>query len=147
MKPCSKCKLVKALSEFYVKDKSGRLHAQCKACYKKRRKTYYSEHYKRYGDAYRSRARLRHRVQKKALLEVMLKYLEGKSCAKCGITDIRTFEFDHLDPLKKKFSIARGISNKYSWSVILAEIEKCQILCANCHKIRTAQQFKWYKTF
>lgn len=75
----------------------------------------------------------------------MLEYLNDKGCVKCGITDVRVLEFDHVDPATKSFSIARGIASTLSWENILAEIAKCQLLCANCHKIKTAEQQNWYK--
>lgn len=76
----------------------------------------------------------------------MLDYLEGKSCVGCGIQDNRVLEFDHIEPSTKSFGIARGIADTRSWENILIEIEKCQILCANCHKIKTSEKQKWYKT-
>ena len=75
----------------------------------------------------------------------MLEYLSSRSCAHCGIADIRVLDFDHIDPATKSFSIARAIANVSSWQKILAEIQKCQILCANCHKIKTAAEQKWYR--
>ena len=76
----------------------------------------------------------------------MLNYLKGKSCVSCGEDDIRTFEFDHIDPSLKSFNIARGISDLSNWDQVLTEIKKCRILCANCHKKRTAIQQGWYKS-
>lgn len=32
----------------------------------------------------------------------------------------------------------------FSWDEILDEIKKCEVVCANCHRIRTAKQFNWY---
>ncbi|CAN5395781.1 hypothetical protein BH10PAT3_BH10PAT3_3910 [soil metagenome] len=75
----------------------------------------------------------------------MLDYLQDKSCVECGINDVRVLDFDHIDPTTKSFGIAKGIHNIISWPNILKEIEKCQILCANCHRIRTSEQNNWYK--
>lgn len=54
----------------------------------------------------------------------------GGKCAKCGTTDELTF--DHKDPTEKSFSVGKLLN--YRWSIILREIEKCQILCAPCHR-------------
>ena len=75
----------------------------------------------------------------------MLAYLSDKACAHCGITDPRVLEFDHVDPNIKSVSIARAIADVWSWDKILQEIKKCQILCANCHKIKTSAEQFWYK--
>lgn len=146
VKICSICKLAKSFESFYVRDGSrNRLHAQCKDCYKEKRKSFMEEHYKKYGDQYRSRARIRKMVQKRARQEKLVNYLEDKKCEFCGFSDIRALHFDHIDPSKKEFGIARAINDGYHWDRTLKEIEKCRILCANCHRIRTAQHEDWIK--
>ena len=129
-----------------MKDKkTGRLHAQCKDCYREHRKTYAVEHYMRYGDQYRARAKERRAKFKRALQINLITYMKSRSCVECGETDIRTLEFDHIDPKTKKFGIAYAVRNGMKWEDVLVEIEKCQILCANCHKKRAAMQYGWFK--
>lgn len=148
MKQCSKCRLDKVESEYFVKSKAtGKLHAQCKLCYKEHRRSYHILHYSRYGDAYRERARLRRARIKYGLRINMLKYLQSKACIICGEDDMRVLDFDHIEPLKKEFSISSGITKGYDWEKILAEISKCRILCSNCHRKHTAIQGKWYKNY
>ncbi|MBI2285570.1 HNH endonuclease [Candidatus Saccharibacteria bacterium] len=111
----------------------------------KRRRTW-KEHYHKYGSKYRERAVERNRKLKIKNRKLLLEYLKDKSCEVCGIDDPRVLEFDHINPVTKSFTIARGISSLLlSWEKILTEIEKCQILCANCHKIKTAQEQSWYR--
>jgi hypothetical protein len=70
--------------------------------------------------------------------EKMWDYLTTKSCHDCGIKDPRVLEFDHLPEYEKRFDIARAIAGSTrSWKLILEEIEKCDVICANCHRIRT----------
>lgn len=145
-KICTVCKIMKNKSDFYMRDRSkDRLHSQCKDCYKEKRLGFMAEHYRKYGDQYRTRARIRKTALKKDRQERMLNYLSGKSCKRCGIDDIRVLDFDHIDPISKEFSIARGINNGWSWDVIMLEVKKCRILCANCHRIVTAEQQNSYK--
>ena len=66
-------------------------------------------------------------------------------CKDCGEKRPETLHFDHIDPSTKSFSISNGIHDNAAWSKILAEIDKCEVRCANCHAIRTAKQFDWYK--
>jgi len=49
-------------------------------------------------------------------------------------------EFDHRDPNTKLASISQliGIVRSY-WEIIQQEINKCDIVCANCHRLRTAK--------
>lgn len=145
MRVCTKCGIAKEETDFYVKDKSGRRHAQCKACYKVHRTTYYKAHYAKYGDHYRERARKRHHELRQAFRKFMLDYMADKSCVICGETDMRVLEFDHIDPSQKSFGISQGIRYGFRLEQIMLELKKCRILCSNCHKRHTAQQFGWYK--
>lgn len=49
-------------------------------------------------------------------------------------------DFDHL-PEFKKLGSPTEIMHKYSWEKAMQEISKCEIVCANCHKIRTWQRY------
>ena len=146
MKICSKCSLPKPEAEYFVKDKkSGRLHAQCKACYREHRKTYYAEHYEKYKTLYRSRAKERRHTLKREFQDNIIAYLTGKCCSICNESDMRTLEFDHINPDTKLFSVSQAVKLGYRWKDIAIEIQKCRILCANCHKKHTASQQGWYK--
>lgn len=146
MKTCSKCFQKKLESDYFYKDKiANKLHAQCKSCYKEHRKTYQAAHYAAYKEKYLLRARTRRDIARNEYRKKMLEYLKDKQCTMCNEADIRTFEFDHVDPSKKKFNISQGVRLGYKWSEILEELSACRILCANCHKKHTAYQAAWYK--
>lgn len=49
-------------------------------------------------------------------------------------------EFDHRNPKEKKFCVSQGTHK--SWQQINEEIAKCDVVCANCHKIRTFNRKK-----
>ena len=146
MKICTKCLVEKDEDEYFVKDKrTGRLHTQCKSCYKEHRQTYHVEHYRKYGDQYRARAKARRTLVRRELQARLIEYMRDKSCIRCGEADIRVLEFDHIDPTTKRLSIARALTYGKPWEYISEEMQKCQILCANCHKKRTAAQYGWFK--
>lgn len=146
MKQCTKCSKLKPKTEFYVKDKkSGRLHAQCKTCYKEHRKSTYKEHYEKYRNEYLERGKIRRAKLRAEFRSNMLKFLDGKACIKCGENDIRVLELDHIDATQKDFSISHAVRIGKNWIQVQEEIKKCQILCANCHKIKTAEEYGWYK--
>lgn len=148
MKTCSKCKLSKTEADYFVKDrKTGRLHAQCKDCYRDHRKTYSKLHYEKYGDDYRARAKARRQRLKTEFRDGIVAYLSGNACVICGENDIRALEFDHIDPKNKLFNISQAVRLGYSWDDVSRELKKCRILCSNCHKKHTSTQFNWYKKF
>lgn len=60
-------------------------------------------------------------------------YLACRSCARCGEDDPRLLDFHHRDRTTKKFCI-RHCGGR-SLEVIFREIRKCDILCANCHRL------------
>lgn len=146
MRTCSICEIEKAEQDFFYRDKkAGKLHSQCKTCYSNQRQKTWKEYYYRHGSNYRERAVDRNRRLKASLREQLYSYLADKQCVSCGIKDPRVLEFDHIDPKTKSFAIARAVHDILSWDKILAEVSKCQVLCANCHKIKTAEQQGWYK--
>lgn len=75
--------------------------------------------------------RHKHRGLKRKLKLIELK---GGCCQKCGYNkNIASLTFHHIDPKLKLFSIqARNISN-YNFQKVLAEVDKCDLLCHNCH--------------
>ena len=56
---------------------------------------------------------------------------KGGKCERCGYSkSIAAMDFHHRDPAKKDFSVGQAVR---SWEVVLREIKKCDLLCANCH--------------
>jgi hypothetical protein len=71
--------------------------------------------------------------------ENLWNFLTSSSCKDCNTTDPRVLEFDHLGD--KSFNVSRAVSGSTrSWETILKEISKCDIVCANCHRIRTQER-------
>ena len=71
--------------------------------------------------------------RRKLIRERAVALLGGK-CQLCGYARcIGALEFHHPDPSKKDFSIsADGMTR--SWERVKAEVEKCILICANCHR-------------
>lgn len=68
--------------------------------------------------------------------KTMIAELKNKPCCDCRqVFHPCVMEFDHRDPSGKLFSLSDGY--KYSESAILAEAEKCDVVCCNCHRLRT----------
>jgi hypothetical protein len=62
-------------------------------------------------------------------------YKLGLACIQCGENHPATLDFHHRDPDNKEATINRMLTNGRSKKAILQEIEKCDVLCANCHRI------------
>lgn len=82
------------------------------------------------------------RIRKKKRYEEAKIFLDGLKestpCADCGNTyPSCVMDFDHLDD--KKFSIANR-KGDVSLKTLLFEISKCEIVCANCHRLRTLKR-------
>ena len=59
---------------------------------------------------------------------------KGGRCEHCGYSkSIRALEFHHSDGESKDFNISSSVHNK-SWSLIAKELDKCVLLCSNCHR-------------
>ena len=56
------------------------------------------------------------------------------SCAKCGDTRGYVLDYHHINPEDKETNISRMISNRYTLDKVDKEIDKCIVLCANCHR-------------
>ena len=78
--------------------------------------------------------------RRKKVKQMAVEY-KGNKCLDCGLETeyAEVYEFHHLDPTKKDFSIAYKGHTK-SWEKIKIELDKCIMLCANCHRIRHAKE-------
>lgn len=66
-------------------------------------------------------------------------YLDAHPCLDCGEKNRIVLEFDHVRG-KKMAAIATLMSRSWSWKKIRWEIGKCEVRCANCHRIRHASE-------
>lgn len=73
---------------------------------------------------------VKNRIQK--LKELAVEYLGGK-CTICGYNRcIWALDFHHRNPEEKKFTIGKYYSR--SWEKLKKELDKCDLVCANCHR-------------
>lgn len=72
------------------------------------------------------------KANRRALLRAQAVNYKGGKCQICSYDrSLAAFDFHHVDPLEKDFSIS---SRMTSWDVIRKELDKCVLLCANCHR-------------
>ena len=72
-------------------------------------------------------------------------------CMDCGNRyPAYVMDFDHRDPATKRFKISNGVGQRYGVQTMLDEMAKCDVVCANCHRVRTHNQYQakagkpWY---
>jgi hypothetical protein len=128
MKTCSKCKQVKTIEEFPYRNKSkGTRVSWCKPC----KQEYESEHYRK-SDSRKLQIRSQNKVQRERCIALALA-AKSSGCVDCGEKDPIVLDFDHLgDKIKNVAEMMNGTPHK-----MLAEIAKCEVVCANCHRRRT----------
>lgn len=136
-KICSGCGQERdAEQDFNWKYKDrGIRHTRCKYCMSQVCRQHYQSNKQSYLDRARAREVLVTEDNQKRLIE----YLVCHPCVDCGQTDVRVLDFDHVRG-KKSGNISRMVTNGYSWSTIEAEIAKCEVRCANCHRIREGKK-------
>jgi hypothetical protein len=105
----------------------------CRPCHSEYHREHYLAHKQRYID---QAAKVKRKLMRERTL-LLLEYFKSRPCADCGETDPIVLEFDHLRD--KKFAIGSHLVRR-PWKVILAEMEKCEVVCANCHRRRTAHR-------
>lgn len=78
--------------------------------------------------------------QYKKLRDLLNSLKEGKPCADCGKSfPNEAMDFDHRDPSTKIEKVSAMVY-KGSVPLLLSEVEKCDLVCAVCHRIRTKKQ-------
>lgn len=138
MKTCTQCKIDKSLSEFNKNKARKDGHANvCRECMKLLRK----DHYLRNKDAVLSAVIAR----RQTIADEVWKYKNNHPCVDCGESDPRVLEFDHLPEFEKEFNISKAVLEGYGLERIMAEIEKCEVVCANHHRIRTHVRGGWVR--
>jgi hypothetical protein len=97
--------------------------------------------YNTYGcrcDACRNAVQIEHQPRADKARE-LIAAAKNQPCADCGGTfPLVCMDFDHRDPALKSFTIAQGLQRSHE--ALLAEIAKCDVVCSNCHRLRTAAQ-------
>lgn len=67
-------------------------------------------------------------------------YKLAKGCEMCGYNEHSVaLDFDHINPKEKKFSVSHRLQHS-TIKTLIAEIRKCRVLCANCHRVKTQEE-------
>lgn len=91
------------------------------------------------GEEYKARKRKRQRLIAERNIQLIFEYLLGHPCVDCGEADVVVLEFDHVYG-EKKYNISDLVRRYSCWETIKAEIAKCEVRCANCHRRITVKR-------
>lgn len=82
-----------------------------------------------------ARTKIRRSIKRNAVIQYKI---DNPFCTDCGIEyPYFVLEFDHLPQFKKSFPLSAAGHKDRNMDEILAEIDKCEIVCSNCHRFRT----------
>lgn len=141
LKKCSKCLKMLDENEFNWKFKYTRRSYHCRECSRK----YIQNHYKNNLNYYINKALKRNSMIKERSYKFLGPYLLGHPCVDCGESDILVLEFDHRDRKMKDGDISHIIQRGATLKKLIAEVQKCDIRCANCHRRKTQLENKGWK--
>lgn len=128
MKHCGNCSTDKPVSEFNKNSrKSDGLQTQCRPCTKISNNASYKVSAKR-----RTTIKDRNRSVAKHNRLFVTRYKRFCGCKLCGEREPVALDLHHLNPDEKDDEVARLM--RYGLKVLKAEIRKCVVLCANCHR-------------
>jgi len=139
MKKCTICKKEKELSEFnkHPKRKDG-LQSHCRECNRQRSRAYYKRNPEKHKKAVYER-KIKHT---KECQEWIYSYFLTHFCVDCGESNPIVLEFDHIRD--KEFTICEALRRNLSLGRIKKEVDKCEVRCVKCHRIKTAKDFNWW---
>lgn len=154
IKRCSKCKIDKDWSLFYKQSKSkDGLQSRCKECangsrwkngrfrdegHKQAVLKSNRQSYQKHRESYVVQAGKRNAAYKmKGII-----YL-GSKCMKCGISHPAVLQFHHREPENKSFNVSTALCapTKYPWEIMKTELDKCDLICSNCHDFHHNNRF------
>jgi hypothetical protein len=139
-KRCAHCKIAKPLEEYAFNNKLlGTRQKHCRECMKK----FNRQSYERRSDERKQEVKEGRQQKIQEAQQYIWDYLSTHPCADCGESNPVVLEFDHVRG-RKKAAISDMPRQGYSISAIRAEISKCVVRCANCHRKKTHKERGWF---
>lgn len=128
MKRCGRCQETKDVAAFHRSTRRGR-QAWCKEC----RRSYDAEYHRRNRERLLAKKRALHASFRHWYMSLK----EGTPCTDCGNSyPAPVMQWDHLPGTEKTADLGY-LWRKHNKQRVLDEIAKCELVCANCHALRT----------
>ena len=144
MKECNRCHIVKEDSEFAFRNKAkGKLQPYCKECKREIDKELYTSNH---SDRRRKIRNRQNKVQTN-LKELLTDIKKNSKCTICGENRWWVLDFHHIRD--KRFEVSSLARRGCSLETFKEEIDKCIVVCANCHRdlhYKESEEYnKWNK--
>ncbi len=134
MKRCSKCGENKPHSEFHRYKRGDGYQRWCKSC----RRVYDHEYARRNKERWAENKQAWNRRRVDWLRDMKV----GKACTDCGgVFPPEAMQWDHLPGTTKLGTISKSMRGRQP-KLIFEELAKCELVCANCHAIRTYRRLR-----
>jgi hypothetical protein len=131
---CARCGLRKQPEEFNIRCReTGERQAWCRVCMT----DYKHDWYLRNRDHQIAQVRMNHERTTRENQDRAWTYLGQHPCVDCGEPDPVVLQFDHRR--NKRNNVSTMLRSGFAWAEIQAEIDKCDVRCANCHRRKTAR--------
>ena len=128
-KICANCKKEKSISEFWVRKRAkDGFNSSCKNCVRVQNSNSYKNHWTKN----RKRIDSNHYKKVEELREFVNQIKHEKTCYFCQEDEPVCLQFHHTNPTNK-YAAVSSLVNRKQKNKILIEIEKCVVVCANCH--------------
>lgn len=128
-KKCSMCeKILPKTVEFFATRtdrKNLTYQSNCRECQKKYRREHYLQNKKKYVE--------KASLYRKNVLEWFKQIKKNLECEVCGEKRFWVLDFHHKNPLEKDQEVS-NLTRRGNKKKILEEVEKCSVLCSNCHR-------------
>lgn len=132
-KYCQSCDRTLPLTAFN-RLRDGHQH-WCRECF--------SIYFKERGAKHREQSGASRAQRREAARAFLRNHLDAHPCADCGETEVFVLEFDHV--AEKTSSVALLLAGAAKLSKLRDEVAKCQVVCVNCHRRRTATRAGYFR--
>lgn len=140
-KECCRCHVTKPIGDFTARaDRRDGRQSWCKPCTSARNREIYAISSER-----RSLLRRHRMARREAARQMILEFLESHPCVDCGEVDPVVLDFDHNDRSQKIIEVTEVPYLGWALDRLKAEIDKCTVRCANCHRRKTAKENNSWK--
>lgn len=141
MKYCPRCKTDKPLAVFGAnKRKADGKQVYCIEC----RVEVNHDSYLRTKGKHNPKRRATSLACRQRNWDFVREYLSTHPCVDCGNNDLRVLEFDHVRG--EKVDNISNLLQGFALQKLRDEVEKCDVRCANCHRIVTGERAGWRKS-
>ena len=100
---------------------------------KNKQKAFQAKHYLDNKETYYRRSQVTREANRDKKRGIVNDYKVSRGCCQCGEKHPAALDFHHTED-NKEFDIGEAVAKCFSIARIIAEMQKCDILCSNCHR-------------